>query len=164
MSPLLLAVLSIECFSFQRGTGTSDTYTQHSTSRLSSYACLCHTIRTNIHPFFDPHSLPELPRLATQRAFLLDILLGLQPPHDALHVEGVAARAPQRRTVVARVFDIRWACLKRSSANATHVLVNFPFPDGNCVPSFDLHFHIVRDKSTQFDVKTSSRVQNFEFS
>lgn len=64
------------------------------------------------------------PRLSTQWTLLLNVLLALEPLHDALHVEGVTAFAPHWGAVVTGEFLARAAGLVRIAANSTYLSVN----------------------------------------
>ena len=86
-------------------------------------------------------SCSNLPDLSAHGALLPDVLLRLEPAHDALHVEGVATGAPQRRAVIAGVLDAWAARLERHAANAAHILVNLPLPHCHAVPAIHLDLH-----------------------
>jgi hypothetical protein len=50
--------------------------------------------------------IPELPARTTQGTLLSNIVLGLEPLHEALHVQCMVALAPYRRAIVSRIFDL----------------------------------------------------------
>lgn len=66
-------------------------------------------------------SLSKAPSLAAHRAVLLDILLGLQPLHDTLHMKCVSAFTPNWRTVVSRILHIWAACFVWHPADTAHL-------------------------------------------
>ena len=50
--------------------------------------------------------IPELPARTTQGTLLPNVVLRLEPLHEALHVQCMVALAPYRRAIVSRIFDL----------------------------------------------------------
>lgn len=81
-------------------------------------------------------SLREFPFLPTHRA-LLNPRLRLEPFHDAVHVERVAALAPNEGTIVAGRFTFAAARVERHTAYAARIVVRYPLPMSHCLKIFN---------------------------
>ena len=81
--------------------------------------------------------LRELPLGSAHRAQLVDVLR-VQPFHYAVNVKAMRTLAPDQRTVVSGHFAFGAASVKRTSTNATVVIVVAvdPLPECDAFPAF----------------------------
>jgi hypothetical protein len=76
--------------------------------------------------------LPDATAHTAARGLAL-LALGLDPAEDAVHVEGVVALTPHRRTVVAGKTTVRAAAVERHPTDATRIVGHLPVPLGHPV-------------------------------